>query len=354
MSAARTNHPLSIAVSSGKGGSGKTIIAMTLARILGHCGFQTILVDADAATGGMSYFLRMRKTASSVLSAGLTEIAKAHYKGQPIVSEVVQAIKPVEGFRNLSFLGVGRHQDFYDSIALGMLRYTYEDLLNILRQKYQWIIVDCRGGIDMDAMALYAVVDEILLVVETDTTSKQATGQLIAYLESQRLGNKIRGYMYNKVLSPSYIFLDYDKKILGKIACLTSISFDVQAGTDFQECRIPEPQSQFGTQIWKALYEAYHVQEPEKKPRENEDLPEVKVTTHDSDTGGTVVAFLILALTISVFLDILSLPPKVSAIIFSALLLGVLGGFENIRQPIGVAVTRGIRSVTKLISPKGP
>ncbi|MBK6590568.1 MAG: AAA family ATPase [Acidobacteria bacterium] len=41
---------------SGKGGSGKTVIGMSMARVLGEAGYRALLVDCDYSTHGATYF----------------------------------------------------------------------------------------------------------------------------------------------------------------------------------------------------------------------------------------------------------------------------------------------------------
>lgn len=45
-----------IAFLSGKGGSGKTTLALSMADLLCRCGVQTLLVDCDLSTNGATYF----------------------------------------------------------------------------------------------------------------------------------------------------------------------------------------------------------------------------------------------------------------------------------------------------------
>ena len=46
----------SIALMSGKGGSGKTSLALTIASILSECDIKVLMIDCDMATNGATYF----------------------------------------------------------------------------------------------------------------------------------------------------------------------------------------------------------------------------------------------------------------------------------------------------------
>src|ERR1700740_505578 len=62
----------SVAVVSGKGGSGKTLVATAIAEGLGICKKSILLVDADVGTAGLSYYLGF--SAYSRARSGLTEM----------------------------------------------------------------------------------------------------------------------------------------------------------------------------------------------------------------------------------------------------------------------------------------
>jgi flagellar biosynthesis protein FlhG len=356
--AQRVGQPLSIAVASGKGGTGKTIIAATIAQILDHVGFPALLMDADAATAGMTYYFIVKK--ATIRGVGLTEIGRADIaaKGeQEIRSMMASAIQPIRDSKNAYFLGIGNHREFYAKISPDMFGYIYRDLLNKLQQEYRWIIVDCRGGIDRDSMEVYKSVDEILLVLEPDYTSLQATRHLVDILAEQKLASKIRGFMLNKVISPSVITARANMQYL-LIPHLSSIPLDEQAMEDFMTGEIPAPNSRFGTQVWAALHKVYPdwVPQPERKPWTSEEFPELSVMTPDSVHGGTIVAGLILILAISSALDIYSLLPehqKLLIIVLGLLLLGLFGSIEPTRRVIGSTVDRGRRKLSGLIAPKG-
>lgn len=62
----------SIAVVSGKGGSGKTMVAVALAQGVALAERSCILIDADFATGGLTYYLTFRNFKNARI--GLSDI----------------------------------------------------------------------------------------------------------------------------------------------------------------------------------------------------------------------------------------------------------------------------------------
>lgn len=67
----------SIAFLSGKGGSGKTTLALSMADLLSRCGIRTLLVDCDMSTNGATYFYEslfadQRKPISNSVASFLT------------------------------------------------------------------------------------------------------------------------------------------------------------------------------------------------------------------------------------------------------------------------------------------
>ena len=52
----------SLAILSGKGGSGKTTLSILLTQLLANCNKQILLVDCDLSTNGATYFFESRLT----------------------------------------------------------------------------------------------------------------------------------------------------------------------------------------------------------------------------------------------------------------------------------------------------
>ncbi|WP_305418184.1 nucleotide-binding protein [Photobacterium leiognathi] len=61
-----------IAIVSGKGGSGKTMLTATIAKILDISGSSVLLIDADFGTAGLTYYLGLNEVNN--ISVGLANL----------------------------------------------------------------------------------------------------------------------------------------------------------------------------------------------------------------------------------------------------------------------------------------
>lgn len=90
--------PRSIAVVSGKGGSGKTIVSATMARVLHSLGTPVVLIDADLGTGGMTYYLSVGEIEGN--RVGLTDHI---FSNRPLID----VIRPLKSYSSIKFLSLG-------------------------------------------------------------------------------------------------------------------------------------------------------------------------------------------------------------------------------------------------------
>ena len=86
-----------IVVTSPKGGTGKTTIAVNLAVALALCGVTTYLVDADANAGTLQYHLRLEKVNSSLINLLRSELERP----QGVLSEVASGATYLQAFTQL-------------------------------------------------------------------------------------------------------------------------------------------------------------------------------------------------------------------------------------------------------------
>ncbi len=229
-----------ISIVSGKGGSGKTLIA-SLIGAMASTTEKVLLIDADFGTGGLTYFLTFKVFDRGV--GGLCEIMR-----QDVGSDYVfRFAKPRNiselGDRKIELLPIGDHKKFH----LNKERVDHEGLrefIEFVRHEYDYIIFDCRGGIDDDSVATCRLSDEIVVVAETDAASIRASQHLVEVLESEGMKEKIRGFIINKAMDDprqlaelygSILFSDY----------LGAVPFDVEANRSFIKGDFPDWDTSF-------------------------------------------------------------------------------------------------------------
>ena len=120
-----------ILVSSGKGGTGKTMFSVNLGALLAEKGYKTILLDMDMGLRNMDLYLGMEnKVVYNIMDvmSGICRIKKA----------MIQ----VNGFTNLYFMAASPRRDDRDITPLHM-----EILCNKLKRYFDYIVIDCPAGV---------------------------------------------------------------------------------------------------------------------------------------------------------------------------------------------------------------
>jgi MinD-like ATPase involved in chromosome partitioning or flagellar assembly len=238
--------PLVIAIVSGKGGSGKTVVASTMAEIIAD-GASVLLVDADFATGGMTYYLGFRLIRQ--VSSGISDLMVDDSRFGP-------GYDPGEFFRSsrdlkFKFLPIGNHRLI---LKKQLLREEIsERLKDVLRticksQNLKYVIVDCRGGIDEESIAVCEIAHQILLIVETDATSIQSSQYLVDVISERRLSHKLRGFIMNKVFD-NPLPIAQTSAPLFRSSYLGAIPFDLPTVRQYVLGAFPDKQSLFYRQL---------------------------------------------------------------------------------------------------------
>jgi len=146
------------AIGSGKGGTGKTLIAVSLAHALAHRGERVLLCDADLGLSNAGVHLGLSETGDLAgLLAGRKTLKDA-------VAHV--ACGPHNSFDILAApSGSGALADAGDE--------TIERLITAMAQAnaYDRVLIDLGAGVDSKIMQLAANADDVLLVVTPDPSS---------------------------------------------------------------------------------------------------------------------------------------------------------------------------------------
>lgn len=166
----------SLAVTSGKGGVGKTSVAVNLALALAQMGERTCLVDGDLGLANVDVLLNLhpRHTLRDVVTEGLC-LDDAIVHG-PAGLEVIPAASGVEALANLD----GAHRA---SLVARLRRHSGGAGLTIL---------DTGAGLSRTVVALALAADEILLVTTPEPTAITDAYAMLKVLSQRRAEVSVR------------------------------------------------------------------------------------------------------------------------------------------------------------------
>ena len=149
--------PKLTAIGSGKGGTGKTLVATALAAALAGRGERILLCDADLGLSNTTVHLGLPAGGDLIgLLAGRTALCEA-------VVRVKNGPQAKDGFDLLSApSGSGAFANFDESVAARLV----SKLRNA--ENYDRILLDLSAGVDATTMGFAAHADETLLVMTPD------------------------------------------------------------------------------------------------------------------------------------------------------------------------------------------
>ena len=171
-----------IALLSGKGGSGKTSLALSIASLLSRLKIKVLLVDSDLSTNGATYFFESRlaqknDAIDSFFSVFIERSEKTYSR--------IQADR-ISNTLSLNFVKINEYMDFMPSITKINSNSIVADerkslksdyircLFDLLRTQYDVIIFDCQAGYSSSLDIFLPYVDANLVVMETDAISSAA------------------------------------------------------------------------------------------------------------------------------------------------------------------------------------
>ncbi|MDX8402217.1 MAG: AAA family ATPase [Mariprofundaceae bacterium] len=165
---ARTPHVM--AVASGKGGVGKTFLAVHLAARAAARGERTLLIDADLGLANVDVMLGLEATAS------IRDLISGQASAEAILTPSAHGFDVLPG-------GSGMHE--LTSLDAGEQRIVLDALRDIGRN-YARIIIDAAAGIGENVLYFVSASESALIVVTPDPTSLTDAYALIKVLSRGR------------------------------------------------------------------------------------------------------------------------------------------------------------------------
>jgi flagellar biosynthesis protein FlhG len=232
-----------ISITGGKGGVGKTSIALKTAQELASVGYKTLLIDCDSNLSntaiklGLPISNKFEKLLSASISFEECLIQKGDFHLLPACNGSIELFE-----NKLKF----------DEIII--------DIISSHEKEYDYIILDCPAGVGRDTLSLNAFCDHRFVVVTPDRSSITDSYSLIKLL-NQRFGVTENHLIINmhqgekqylrvaQTLSETiHNFLGIQTHVLGGIH-----KFDVSAD-EFDTFFLSEDKSEWNKNFVKLLY----------------------------------------------------------------------------------------------------
>ncbi len=212
MSAARV-----LAVTSGKGGVGKTSISVNLAIEIAKLGQRVVILDADFGLANVEVMLGIRPR------FGLLDLIREHMDIRDIITKVTNDIGFISGGSGVAELA---------SLDNDNIKLLISELVK-LDKMYDVVIIDTGAGITDSVMEFVVVSPEVLLVVTPEPTSITDAYSLLKVLRKKEkfnplyktihvVSNRVNSMgegeeIYNKINTVSSKFLNTKLHFLGSV-----------------------------------------------------------------------------------------------------------------------------------------
>jgi|LFRM01.1.fsa_nt_gb flagellar biosynthesis protein FlhG len=167
--------PRVIAVTSGKGGVGKTNLVANLGICLAEGGYRVLLLDADLGTANLDVLLGMFTEYS------LYEVIRGYRSLDEVIVTGPGGIKLIPGaagFREMSYLD-------------GIRKEQLEKRLGEYTQKCDFLLIDTGAGISKNVLSFISIASEVIVVVTPEPTSLADAYCLIKVICRFNLSRKI-------------------------------------------------------------------------------------------------------------------------------------------------------------------
>lgn len=147
--------PRVIAVTSGKGGVGKTNLVANVGICLAEQGYRVLLLDADIGTANLDVLFGMYPKFS------LYEVMRGECSLEEVIVTGPGGIKLIPG-------AAGFHEMAY---LEGVKKVHLEEKLKEFTQQADFLLIDTGGGISKNVLSFISIAPEVIVVVTPEPTS---------------------------------------------------------------------------------------------------------------------------------------------------------------------------------------
>ena len=226
---------------SGKGGAGKTSVAIGVSYLLNDAGFKVLLIDFDFATNGASYFYKYLYP-SQKKNKGIYEIIDRHASELDglAINMPDFSLKIKEGFYFLpSRVNFSKKMPLRDSISLKeeALKSFLLSSLNLSEERFDFIIIDNQAGANLTAKVSASLSNKVIIVSELDPISSDAVDTLLIQIGDSF--PEYRRHLINKLdISESEDYKNVST-LFQSMNRLPPLPFDFEVRSAFASRQIP-------------------------------------------------------------------------------------------------------------------
>lgn len=228
---------------SGKGGAGKTTVAISFATLLSALGKTVLLIDFDLATSGASFFFKPKFETNDLgiwecLKPALDGGAQGQVQfGMPALVRIDQRFLFIPSRTRLNAKG----SDYYSTIfSLQMLRDNLlkDTILNrSLPPDVEYVLIDCQAGYSITSAAASELAELGIVVSETDAIASEAAQNVVSQL-GDNVPRDLR-FLWNKLEVRDIETYRATRDFALTIARLPPLPFDFEVRRAFGSRRVP-------------------------------------------------------------------------------------------------------------------
>ena len=161
-----------ISIANQKGGVGKTTTAINLSTILAKKGKKVLLIDADPQGNGTSGLGINKEQKFSIYDVLIEDI------------EVENTLQKTQ-VKNLDLCpsNINLAGAEVQLVSMENREYRLKEKLDVIREKYNYIIIDCPPSLGLITLNAFTASDSVLIPVQCEYYALEGLGQLLSTIE---------------------------------------------------------------------------------------------------------------------------------------------------------------------------